>query len=74
MASFRKIKIIDIRTLDSSQHPNIEFVQLDLMASTEIEPVDSVSCLHAIEHFGLGRYGDPIDVFGHIKRVQTSLN
>ena len=71
VASFRKIKIIDIRTLDSSQHPNIEFVQLDLMASTEIEPVDSVSCLHAIEHFGLGRYGDPIDVFGHIKGVQN---
>ena len=44
------------------------------MGLTEIEPVDSVSCLHAIEHFGLGRYGDPIDVFGHIKGSKTSLN
>ena len=28
---------------------------------------DSLSCLHAIEHFGLGRYGDPIDYDGHVK-------
>jgi hypothetical protein len=26
---------------------------------------DSLSCLHALEHFGLGRYGDPIDPLGH---------
>jgi hypothetical protein len=31
------------------------------------EICDSISCLHAIEHFGLGRYGDPIDPEGHIK-------
>ncbi len=27
---------------------------------------DSISSLHALEHFGLGRYGDHIDVNGHI--------
>jgi predicted SAM-dependent methyltransferase len=27
---------------------------------------DSISCLHALEHFGLGRYGDRIDYQGHI--------
>jgi SAM-dependent methyltransferase len=26
-----------------------------------------LSCLHAIEHFGLGRYGDPIDASGHLR-------
>lgn len=26
---------------------------------------DSLSCLHALEHFGLGRYGDPIDPKGY---------
>ena len=26
-----------------------------------------MSCLHAIEHFGLGRYGDRIDPEGHLK-------
>lgn len=29
--------------------------------------VESVSCLHVIEHIGLGRYGDPLDPLGHIK-------
>jgi hypothetical protein len=28
---------------------------------------DSLSCLHALEHFGLGRYGDPIDYYGYLK-------
>jgi len=27
---------------------------------------DSISCLHALEHFGLGRYGDRIDYQGHL--------
>lgn len=29
--------------------------------------VDSISCLHVIEHVGLGRYGDPLDPQGTIK-------
>ena len=29
--------------------------------------VDSLSCLHVIEHVGLGRYGDPIDPHGSAK-------
>jgi hypothetical protein len=35
--------------------------------SSLIEICDSLSCLHALEHFGLGRYGDPIDPLGHIR-------
>lgn len=26
---------------------------------------DSLSCLHVLEHFGLGRYGDPMDPNGY---------
>jgi SAM-dependent methyltransferase len=33
----------------------------------ETNTVDSLSCLHVIEHIGLGRYGDPIDPDGSIK-------
>ncbi len=29
--------------------------------------LESLSCLHTIEHVGLGRYGDPIDPAGDIK-------
>jgi len=31
------------------------------------DSVTSLSCLHVIEHIGLGRYGDPIDSEGSIK-------
>jgi hypothetical protein len=68
VASYRKIELIDIRKLDPGPHQNISFVQLDLSSnSLESEITDSISCLHAIEHFGLGRYGDPIDPSGHYK-------
>jgi hypothetical protein len=32
---------------------------------------DSLSSLHAIEHFGLGRYGDNIDINGYIKGLNN---
>ena len=32
---------------------------------------DSISSLHAIEHFGLGRYGDKIDYDGHLKGLDN---
>lgn len=69
VASYRPIEVIDIRPLKSNVS-NISFLQVDFMQSLKdeyIEYTDSVSCLHAIEHFGLGRYGDPIDSDGHLK-------
>jgi hypothetical protein len=32
-----------------------------------LECTDSLSCLHTLEHFGLGRYGDPVDYNGYKK-------
>ena len=68
VASFRKIEVLDIRELRSIGHPNIKFIQSDLMEEKNeyANIADSISCLHAIEHFGLGRYGDSIDPNGHI--------
>jgi hypothetical protein len=68
VASFREIEVLDIRPLAHAV-PNIRFVQSDLMSPGPRfgEYADSVSCLHALEHFGLGRYGDPIDPEGHLK-------
>ena len=34
----------------------------------------SLSCLHTLEHFGLGRYGDPIDPEGHLRGFQNLVN
>lgn len=33
------------------------------------ESIDSLSCMHVIEHIGLGRYGDPADPMGDRKAV-----
>jgi SAM-dependent methyltransferase len=35
----------------------------------ETNSVKSISCMHTIEHVGLGRYGDPIDPKGDIKAI-----
>lgn len=66
VASFREIEIFDIRPISISI-PGILFKQADLMANDmSLENYcDSLSCLHALEHFGLGRYGDSIDPKGY---------
>jgi SAM-dependent methyltransferase len=33
------------------------------------ESVDSISCMHVVEHIGLGRYGDPLDPYGDLKAI-----
>jgi hypothetical protein len=45
----------------------------------ENNSVESISCMHTIEHIGLGRYGDELDVRGDIKAIDeltrvTALN
>jgi len=69
VATFRKIEVMDVRELKYIGNCNISFIQADLMnEDCAINNItDSISCLHAIEHFGLGRYGDPVDPKGHIK-------
>jgi hypothetical protein len=65
--TFREIEVIDIRPLKSAVR-GLNFTQMDVMKCEQIpaEYCDSISCLHALEHFGLGRYGDPLDPNGHI--------
>ena len=35
----------------------------------ENNSIESLSCMHTVEHIGLGRYGDPIDPDGDIKAM-----
>ena len=58
---FRDVEVVDIRALNSNVS-GLAFHQADMMSSTElgIDPAPSVSCLHALEHFGLSRYGDAL--------------
>lgn len=71
VASFREIDVLDIRPLKSVK--GINFIQQDLMSlpSELHQYADSVSCLHVLEHFGLGRYGDPLDPHGWAKGLQA---
>ncbi len=69
LAAFRKVEVMDVRPLHDTGHPNISFLQADLMDrdSAHDQATDSLSSLHAIEHFGLGRYGDPLHPSGHVE-------
>jgi len=72
IATFREIEVFDIREQEAKVK-NIKFVVADF---TNIAPelhnyTDSLSSLNVIEHFGLGRYGDPIDVDGHLKGLDS---
>jgi hypothetical protein len=81
VASFRELEVLDVRPL-VTKIAGVSFRQLDLMDSKALEKLgapdkcDSLSCLHTIEHFGLGRYGDPIDPMGHkvgLRNLSTLL-
>src|SRR5208283_2551263 len=68
VASFRSLIVLDLRPI-STQIRNIEFMQADLMKpipDSLVELCDSLSCLHVLEHFGLGRYGDTIKYDGYV--------
>lgn len=75
IAVFREVEVIDIRP-QTEIVPNVKFHQLDLMAELPAEwcgCTDSLSCLHSIEHFGLGRYGDRVDPAGHLKGIERLM-
>lgn len=73
VAAYRKVEVFDIRPLEIS-NKHIVFKEFDLQKDIEeayINYCDSLSCLHALEHFGLGRYGDPINYEGHLKGFEN---
>ena len=72
VASFREIEVVDIRPITVSI-PRVVFRQADFMDSSKAvdEYCDSLSSLHALEHFGLGRYGDKVDPEGHLKGLKN---
>ncbi len=71
VAAFREIEVFDLRPL-ALDVPTIRFRQVDLMQRhPELDGCcDSLSSLHALEHFGLGRYGDAIDPRGHERGLE----
>lgn len=64
VSAFTPVHFYDYRpaTLNLS---NLESKPNDLTKLTfEDNSIDSLSCMHTVEHVGLGRYGDPVDPNG----------
>jgi SAM-dependent methyltransferase len=70
LAAFIPVTFVDIRPLQINV-PNLTSISGSLLnlpfASSSI---DSLSCLHVVEHVGLGRYRDPLDPQGTLKAVR----
>ena len=65
-----KVTMIDIRPMDYGIK-GLDFIQGNACELSEIQDssLDVLSCLHALEHFGLGRYGDSMDYYGWEKAL-----
>lgn len=75
VASFRDCEVFDVRPIKTVV-PGVVFRQADLMSLASLPTTvggycDSLSCLHAVEHFGLGRYGDPINPQGYQRGIEN---
>jgi hypothetical protein len=67
LSAFVQTTFVDYRPLKTAL-PGLTSVAgniLDLPFSNGL--LESLSCLHVIEHIGLGRYGDPLDPLGSVK-------
>ncbi|MBN2576795.1 MAG: DUF268 domain-containing protein [Deltaproteobacteria bacterium] len=72
LLAFMPVTVLDVRPLGSSVL-GLTFVREDAtdLAGISDESVDSLSSLHAVEHFGLGRYGDPVDPGAWYRALQA---
>lgn len=69
-SAFIPIKFYDYRPaklcLDNLQCDRADLMRLPFADAS----VNSLSCMHVVEHIGLGRYGDPLDAEGDIKAMR----
>lgn len=69
ISAFIPVRFYDYRPADLALN-NYESGFADLkQLSFESNSVPSISCMHTIEHIGLGRYGDELDPQGDIKAI-----
>jgi hypothetical protein len=67
---FTQVTMLDVRPL-KHRVERLNFIQTNATNMRDIKDnsINSLSTLHAVEHFGLGRYGDPIDDKGYLKAI-----
>jgi SAM-dependent methyltransferase len=67
---FCEVTYVDLRPIDAKLD-GFEFRQGSIVEMPfEDKSVSSLSCLHVIEHIGLGRYGDPVEPDGYIRAAR----
>lgn len=67
---FCYVNYIDIRNFDT-EIKNLNFIQGNILELPfEDNSIYSLSCLHVIEHIGLGRYGDKVEPNGYVKAAK----
>lgn len=69
MSAFIPVTFYDYRpaqlTLEGLSVKSADLVNLEF----ESNSIESLSCMHTVEHIGLGRYGDPIDPLGDLRAI-----
>jgi SAM-dependent methyltransferase len=70
LSAFIPVKFYDYRPADL-RLSNLTSEAADLLALPFAdESVEAISCMHVVEHVGLGRYGDPLDPEGDLKAMR----
>jgi len=69
VSAFLPVRFYDYRPANL-QLSSLESGHADILALPfEDNSISSLSCLHVVEHVGLGRYGDPLDPDGDLKAI-----
>jgi len=79
LSAFIPVEFYDYRPANLKLS-NLKSLQADLTnLHFESNSLQCLSCMHTVEHIGLGRYGDPLDYDGDLKAIDelkrvTSIN
>jgi SAM-dependent methyltransferase len=69
LSAFIPVKFYDYRPanlkMDSYETHSADLTQLNFPSNS----IESLSCMHTVEHIGLGRYGEPLDYNGDLKAI-----
>jgi SAM-dependent methyltransferase len=73
LSAFIPVRFYDFRPAD------VRLSNLNSIAGNIVDlpfensSVQSISCMHVVEHIGLGRYGDPLDPEGDLKAIKELI-
>lgn len=69
VSAFIPVDFYDYRPAELNLQ-NLQSKHADLTSLPfEDNDIESLSCMHVVEHIGLGRYGDPLDPVGDLKAI-----